>query len=71
MKKNEGTIDRALRVALGIVLLIVGFGVVGGTGGTILGIVGLIPLVTGLVGWCPIYSIFKLSTTEDQETANA
>lgn len=61
--KNEGTIDRALRVALGVALLIIGFAVVGGTAGTIVGIVGLVPLLTGLAGWCPLYSVFGIRTT--------
>lgn len=60
--RNEGTVDRAVRVALGIVLLIVGFAVIGGTAGTVVGIIGLIPLLTGLVGWCPLYSVFKIDT---------
>ncbi len=61
---NEGTVDRVARVTLGVVLLIVGFGVIGGTGGTILGIVGLVPLLTGLAGWCPLYSVFGFRTNE-------
>lgn len=66
---NEAGWDRIARVVLGVVLLVVGFGVVGGTGGTILGIVGLIPLVTGLVGYCPLYSVFKFRTNhQDQPT---
>ena len=61
---NEGTIDRAARVILGIVLLIVGFGVMGGTGGVIVGLIGLVPLLTGLAGVCPIYSLLGIRTTE-------
>ena len=59
---NEAGWDRIARVGLGVVLLVVGFGVVGGTGGTVLGIVGLIPLLTGAVGYCPLYSVFHLRT---------
>ncbi|MCB1006908.1 MAG: DUF2892 domain-containing protein [Acidimicrobiales bacterium] len=61
---NEAGWDRIARVVLGVVLLVVGFGVMGGTGGTVLGIVGLIPLVTGLVGYCPLYSVFRFRTNE-------
>jgi hypothetical protein len=61
---NEGMIDRAARVGLGIVLLIVGFGVMGGTGGVIVGLIGLVPLLTGLAGVCPIYSLLGIRTTE-------
>lgn len=62
MTKNEGTIDRVLRTALGIVLMVVGFGVMGGTGGTILGVVGLVPLITGVVGFCPLYTLLHIRT---------
>ena len=62
MKLNEGTIDRVIRVILGIVLLIVGFGVMGGGAGVVVGIIGLVPLITGLVGFCPLYTLFKLDT---------
>ncbi len=61
--KNEGTVDRAIRVVLGIALLIIGFAAVGGTAGTIIGIIGLVPLLTGLVGWCPLYAVFGITTT--------
>ena len=61
--KNEGTVDRAMRVILGIALLIIGFALIGGTGGTIVGIVGLVPLLTGLAGWCPLYTLFGIKTT--------
>lgn len=59
---NEAGWDRIARIALGIALLVIGFGVIGGTGGVILGVVGFVPLLTGLVGWCPLYSVFKFRT---------
>ena len=62
MKRNIGSIDRALRVLAGIALVAVGFGVLGGTVGIVVGVIGLIPLATGLIGWCPLYSLFKLKT---------
>lgn len=55
---NEGTLDRALRVTLGLALLAIVF--VGPQ--TLFGLVGLVPLVTGLVGMCPIYSLLGVST---------
>ena len=62
-KVNEASWDRIVRVALGIILLYVGFGgVVAGTLGTVLGIVGALALVTGLVGFCPMYALIKFST---------
>ena len=66
---NEAGWDRIARVVLGIVLLVVGLGVVGGTGVTVLAVVGLIPLLTGAVGYCPIYSVLHLRTNHQDETA--
>ena len=58
LSKNEGAIDRGLRIIAGLVLLSLIF--VGPQ--TYWGLVGLVPLVTGLVGSCPIYSILGIST---------
>lgn len=59
---NEAPWDRIARVVVGVALLIVGFTVVGGTIGTVVGLVGLIPLLTGLVGWCPLYALAHVRT---------
>ena len=58
MARNEGTIDRALRVILGLVLI--GLTLTGKVG--VWGWVGVVPLVTGLIGSCPLYSSFGIST---------
>jgi hypothetical protein len=58
LTNNEGSLDRALRVLLGLGLLAVAF--VGPK--TPLGYLGLIPLATGLIGSCPLYSLAKVST---------
>lgn len=58
MTKNEGTIDRALRVIAGIVLLSLVF--IGPQ--TMWGLVGIVPLATGLLGNCPLYSILGINT---------
>jgi hypothetical protein len=63
-KQNVGGIDRVLRIALGIVMAAIGLFVLKGTVGTVVGIIGLIPLVTGLVGVCPLYLLFKFSTNK-------
>lgn len=68
---NEAGWDRIARVAVGVVLLAVGFGAVGGTVGTVLGVVGLVPLMTGLVGYCPIYSVLHVRTNHRDETSPA
>ena len=58
MPRNEGTVDRVVRVALGLALLALVF--VGPQ--TPWGLVGLVPLLTGLLGTCPIYTVFGLRT---------
>jgi hypothetical protein len=58
MKVNEGTIDRALRVIAGLVLI--GLAASGTVG--VWGWIGVVPLLTGLFGFCPAYAIFGLST---------
>ncbi|WP_169566366.1 YgaP family membrane protein [Sneathiella limimaris] len=58
MQLNVGKIDRTLRVAVGALLLALVF-----TGPqTPWGWIGLIPLLTGLVGYCPAYSLFGIKT---------
>ena len=55
---NEGAVDRTLRIALGLVLLaLVFFGP-----HTPWGLVGLVPLVTGIVGVCPLYRVLGVTT---------
>ncbi len=58
MERNEGTIDRALRIIAGLGILSLVF--VGPQ--TPWGWIGLVPLVTGLVGVCPVYSILGIRT---------
>ena len=69
---NEGSTDRIIRVVAGIVLLALGWGEVAtGTLGTVLKVLGFIPLVTGLVGWCPLYAIAHVSTCDRTVTKTA
>lgn len=68
MKKNEASWDRIARVILGIGLIVGGLTAVGGANGTIMAAIGLVPLATGLMGWCPVYSIFKIGTQKDAAT---
>jgi hypothetical protein len=61
--RNEHPIDRILRVGLGIGLLAIAW-----TGPkTALGYLGLIPLVTGLLGTCPVYSLLGLRTCRSEK----
>jgi hypothetical protein len=60
---NEAGWDRAVRVLLGVALLWLGWGgMVTGTFGTVLKIVGFVPLLTGIIGWCPLYAVLGFST---------
>jgi hypothetical protein len=62
MSRNEGTVDRALRIIVGLGLLSLVF--VGPQ--TLWGLVGIVPLVTGIVGTCPIYSLLGIRTCSAQ-----
>ncbi len=63
MRINEATWDRIVRVVLGVALLALGWGgIVTGGWGLALKIIGFIPLATGLVGWCPLYALFRFGT---------
>nr|WP_319998318.1 DUF2892 domain-containing protein [uncultured Draconibacterium sp.] len=62
MKANVGSIDRLLRVIVGLIIAIIG---------VILdswwGLIGIIPLATGLFRFCPLYCPLKISTTGKNE----
>ena len=58
MKVNSGTLDRAVRVVAGLVLIVLAAtGQVG-----LWGYIGLVPLLTGAIGNCPAYSLFGINT---------
>ena len=58
MKRNVGMIDRVVRVLAGLILT--GLAATGNLGPWAW--VGVVPLATGLIGWCPPYAIFGIST---------
>jgi hypothetical protein len=63
MKKNMGTTDRVIRLAVVVLIAILYFtNVISGTLAIILGIVALVFLLTSLVGTCPLYMPFGIST---------
>ncbi len=64
MKVNEAGIDRGIRIVIGVVLIALVF--VGPK--TEWGWIGLIPLITGIVGICPLYSIFGIKTCKTNLT---
>jgi hypothetical protein len=58
MKSNVGGIDKILRI-------VVGAGLVGATVAGMLpvwGYIGIVPLATGLIGWCPLYPLLGMNT---------
>lgn len=58
MRTNEGTLDRALRVGAGLILIgLAATHVVGAWG-----YVGIVPLLTGAVGICPLYAVLGIKT---------
>jgi hypothetical protein len=58
MKTNEGTLDRALRIAAGLILLAL---TLTGTIG-VWGWIGVVPLLTGAIGFCPLYTVLGIRT---------
>jgi hypothetical protein len=59
MQRNEGTLDRTLRIAVGLGLLALAFI---GPKTPWAGALALVLLVTGLVGFCPVYRVFGIRT---------
>lgn len=63
MKKNMGTIDKVIRLAGVVVIAILYYlGIISGTLAIILGIVAIVFLLTSLIGMCPAYLPFGIST---------
>jgi hypothetical protein len=57
MKCNIGKTDRSLRMLVGLALIAYGLAT-----GSLLGLVGFVPLITGYIRWCPVYVPLKIST---------
>ena len=57
MKQNVGTTDKVIRIVIG--LAIIGWGI---SAQNWLGAIGVIPLITAIIGWCPAYCPIGLST---------
>lgn len=58
--KNVGSIDKIIRVIIGLGLLSLFFILEGNM--RYLGLIGLVPLITALIGYCPLYSVFGIKT---------
>ena len=57
MKSNVGQTEKILRILAGVVIIAIGVVM-----NSWWGAVGLVPLLTGLINWCPAYAIFGIST---------
>ncbi|MCE5189862.1 MAG: DUF2892 domain-containing protein [Eubacteriales bacterium] len=65
MKQNVGKVDRWIRIVLGIALLSLIALLDGGI--RWIGLIGLIPLITGVLNTCPIYALLGISTKKEQK----
>jgi len=59
MKKNVGQTDRIVRIIAGVVILVLGL-----VFKSWWGIIGVLPIVTAAIGWCPLYLPFGISTCQ-------
>ena len=62
MLSNMGKIDRIIRTAVAFVVVYGGIYF-----GGFWSILGMVILLTAIIGWCPVYGLFRLSTTKEQE----
>jgi hypothetical protein len=62
MNKNVGSLDRGIRIVAGLVLL--SLTVIGPK--TLWGLVGIVPLLTASLSWCPAYTLFGIRTCKTQ-----
>lgn len=58
LARNEGSVDRIIRVMIGLLLL--ALTIIGPS--TLLGLIGIVPLITGIVGYCPLYQMLGIRT---------
>ena len=66
MKKNIHPVERIIRIIVGIAVLALFFILQGNV--RYWGLAGFAPLITGIVGWCPPYAIFGISTCKTDNT---
>ena len=65
MQTNMGTMDRALRATVAIIIgLLYWMSYITGVLAIVLGVVAVILLLTAIAGWCPLYALFDISTVE-------
>jgi hypothetical protein len=59
MKGNVGSVDRWIRIIAGLIIVVAGL-----VFKTYWGLIGIVPIATGLLRWCPLYCPFKISTAK-------
>lgn len=57
MKKNVGKVDKTIRIVVGIVIILIGI-----LARSWWGIIGILPIITAIIGWCPPYQLLGIST---------
>ena len=68
MGTNEGVLDRIVRITIAMVALLAGLALgVGSVVGIVLLVVAAIMFLTGVVGFCPLYTIFRLNTAGNRK----
>ena len=65
MNKNVGSLDKTIRLIVGILIIVIGV-----LNESLLGAIGLVPIITALIGWCPLYPIFKINTICEKDSCN-
>lgn len=69
MKRNMGVTDKIIRLAVAAIIAVLYFtGQITGTAAIILGIIAVAFLMTSLIGWCPSYVPFGISTRKEEKT---
>jgi|SanBayMetagenome_1026888.scaffolds.fasta_scaffold381029_1 hypothetical protein len=65
--QNESTMDRVIRFVLGAVLVYAWYALlVTGVLATVAVVIGVVLMLTGAIGWCPLYSLFGMKTHQSQ-----
>ena len=65
MNKNVGGIDKTVRIIAGVIILSLGI-----ISESLWGLIGIIPLLTGIIEWCPLYIPFKINSSCKNEDKN-
>lgn len=69
MKPNVGSLDKAVRLVLALVFFSLYFVLEGNL--RFLALIGFVPLLTGLMSWCPLYALFGLNTCAVKKVSKA